>query len=113
MVAVLDLYSIKGPTPSYEDHDATIHQIQEDKLTPRIKHLGIMRTWLHEQETYKTYVAIYCRTDLNKSDMNTKAHGGQILQTTYLCLIGYRFYPPKRHRNTQEIILIGNSEGSI
>ena len=27
--------------------------------------------------------------------MNTKAHGGQILQTKHLCLIGYKFYPPK------------------
>ena len=52
-------------------------------------------TWLHEQEAYKTFVAIYCRTDLNKSDMNTKAHREQILQTKQLCLIGYRFYPPK------------------
>ena len=44
--------TIKGPTPSYEDNDATIHQIQADKLTPRIKHLDIMMTWLHEQEAY-------------------------------------------------------------
>ena len=27
--------------------------------------------------------------------MNTNAHGGQILQTKHLCLIGYKFYPPK------------------
>ena len=40
-----------------------------------------MMTWLHEQDAYKTYVAIYCSTDLNKLDMDTKAHGGQILQT--------------------------------
>ena len=45
--------TIKGPTPSYEDNDATIHQIQKDKLTPRIKHLNIRMTWLHEQEVYK------------------------------------------------------------
>ena len=66
---------IKGPTPSYEDNDATIHQIQANKLTPKIKHLDIMMTWLHEQDAYKIFVTIYCRTDLNKSDMNTKAHG--------------------------------------
>jgi len=65
----------KGPTPSYEDNDATIHQIQANKLTPKIKHLDIMMTWLHEQDAYKIFVTIYCRTDLNKSDMNTKAHG--------------------------------------
>ena len=62
-------------------------------------------TWLHEQEEYIIYVAIYCRTDLNNSDMNTKAHWGQILQTKYLCLIGYRFYPPKgtKHYDLLEI----------
>ena len=73
--------TIEGPTPSYEDNNVTIHQIQANKFTPRIKHLDIVMTWLHEQDTYKTYVTIYCRTDLNKSDMNTKEHGGQILQT--------------------------------
>ena len=25
--------------------------------------------------------------------MNTKAHGGHILQTKHLCLIGHKFYP--------------------
>ena len=68
--------------------------MQADKLIPRIKHLDIMMTWLHEQEAYKTYVAIYSRTDLNKSDMNTKAHWGQILQTKMFNWI-YKFYPPK------------------
>ena len=33
---------IRGPTPSYEDNNATIHQIKSDKITPRIKHLDIM-----------------------------------------------------------------------
>ena len=51
-------------------------------------------TWLHEQED-KTYVAIYCRKDLNKSDINKKAHRRQILQTKHLCLIVYTVYPPK------------------
>ena len=36
--------TIKGPTPSYEDNDATIHQIQSDKLTARIKDLDIVMT---------------------------------------------------------------------
>ena len=62
-------------------------------------------TWLHEQEAYKTYVAIYCRKDLNKSDINKKAHRRQILQTKHLCLIGYRFYQPKgtKHYDLLEI----------
>ena len=62
-------------------------------------------TWLHEQEEYKTYVAIYCRTDLNKLEVNTKTHGGKILKTKHLCLIGYRFYQPKgtKHYDLLEI----------
>ena len=67
-------------------------------------------TWLHEQEAYKTFVAIYCRTDLNKSDMNTKAHGGQILLTKHLCLIGYKFYPPK---GTKDYELLGIGKYNI
>ena len=86
---------IKGPTPSYEDNNAAIQQIQADKLTPRVKHLDIMMSWLHEEHAIGTYVAIYCNTLLNKSDMNTKAHGGQILQEKHLCLVGFRFYPAK------------------
>ena len=63
-----------------------------------------MMTWLHEQEAYKTYVAIYCKTDLNKTDMNTKAHGGKYYRQK-LCLIGYKFYPPKgkKHYELLEI----------
>ena len=62
--------------------------------------------WLHEQEAYKTYVAIYCNTDLNKSDMNMKAHGGQKLQMKHLCLIGYKYYPPKGTKH-YELLGIG------
>ena len=54
-----------------------------------------MMSWLHEQHAIGTYVAIYCNTELNKADMNTKTHGGQILQQKHLCLVGYRFHPEK------------------
>ena len=49
--------------------------------------------------------------------MNTKAHGGQILQTKHLCLIGYKFYPPKgtKHYNLLDIgkYNIGIQRGSF
>ena len=54
-----------------------------------------MMSWLHEQHAIGTYVAIYCNTDLNKADMNTKAHGGKILQEKHLCLVGYKYYQAK------------------
>ena len=36
--------AIKGPTISYEYNNATIQNIQADKLTLRIKHLDVMMT---------------------------------------------------------------------
>ena len=81
--------AIRGPTILYEDNNAAIQQIQAGQITPRIKHLDIMMNWLHEQHQYERFVAIYCNTDLNKADMNTKAHGGRILQEKHLCMVGY------------------------
>ena len=60
-----------------------IQQIQADTLTTRIKHLDIMMTWLHEEHAYEKYVAIYCRTYLNKKDVNAKSHGGQKIQENF------------------------------
>lgn len=57
---------IKGPTPLYENNNATIQQSQAAKLIPSIKNLDIMIAWLHEQHAYETYVTICCRTDLKK-----------------------------------------------
>ena len=33
-----------------------------------------MITWLHDQHQYERFVAAYYNIDLNKADMNTKAH---------------------------------------
>ena len=81
--------------PSYKDINATIHQIQADKLTSRNKNLDIMMTWLYEQHAYQTYVAIYCNTTLNKADMSSRAHEGQTQQENHLSMVGFKFYPLK------------------
>ena len=82
------------PTPIYEDNDATIAQILKDRLTPRIKHLDIPMTILHEDHRRGVYVAAYCPTDLNISDVNIKPHGGVTLQKKIMWTTGYRYYPP-------------------
>ena len=82
------------PTPTYEDNDATISQILKERLTPRIKHLGIPMTVLHEDHQRGVYVAAYCPTDLNISDVNTKPHGGVTLQKKIMWTTGFRYYPP-------------------
>ena len=58
---------IGHPTPTYEDNDAVISQVKQDKLTPRIKHLDIPMIWLHEQGIKETYVTIYTPTGRNKA----------------------------------------------
>ena len=37
---------------------------------------------------------VTCPPELEKGDMNTKPHGGAILQQKILPLIGFQFYPP-------------------
>ena len=99
---------VNGPIPSYEDNNTAIQQIKADELTTQVKHLDTMMSWLHEQHTIGTYVAIYCNTDKNKADMNTKAHGGQTLQEKHLNIIGYKYYPPKgtKHYELLELVRI-------
>ena len=108
---------IGHPTPAYEDNDAVISQVKQDKLTPRIKHLDIPMTWLHEQGLKGTYVAIYTPTGRNKADMNTKPHGGANLQTMNMAIIGYQHYPPEgtEHYNLLQIgqYNIGPHRGSF
>ena len=82
------------PSPTYEDNNATISQILKDRLTPRIKHLDIPMTILHEDHQREICVAAYCPTDLNISDVNTKPHGGVTLQKKILWTTGLRYYPP-------------------
>ena len=60
---------VSHPTLVYEDNDAVISHVKQDKLTPRIKYLGIPMTWLHGQGLKGTYVAIYAPTGRNKVDM--------------------------------------------
>ena len=85
---------IKHSTPVYEDNNATIQQIQADKSTPKIKHMDIMMSWLHQEHALETYVAVYCNTHQNKADLNTKSLGGETLQTKNLWSVGFQFYPP-------------------
>ena len=49
--------------------------------------------------------------------MNTKAHGGQILQTKHLNLVGHQYYPPKESKHYELLELgkynIGFHRGSF
>ena len=87
-------YPQLDPTDIYEDNQATIAEVINDRLTPQVRHLDVKITWLHEQFIRSVFKLIYVHTSLQKADMNTKPHGGQQLIDMYLPLIGYKFYPP-------------------
>ena len=82
------------PTPFIEDNQETITQINKDRLTPRVKQLNIITTWLHYHYNCGTFIPIYIKIHLNKVDMNTKSHGGETLQKHLFSIIGFKFYPP-------------------
>lgn len=63
-------------------------------------------TWLYEHHTYQTYAAIYCNTNLNEADMNTKANEEQTLQNNTFVHDRYKSYPPKGSKH-YEVLEIG------
>ena len=77
-----------------KDNAAKIAQVLRDRMTPHIKHLDILITWLHEQYSRQHLVPI-CATSRNQqADHNTKPHGGITLQEKTLPLFGFHNYPP-------------------
>ena len=63
-----------------EDNHHTITQIKKDRLTPRIKQMDIISTWLYHHFTISNFDPLCFITTLNKTYMNTKPHGGKTLQ---------------------------------
>ena len=101
-----------SPTPIMEDNQATITQIKKDRLTPRVKQLDIIITWLHYHYNRGTFIPLYINTHLNKADMNTKPHGGETLQKHLFSIIGFKLYPPtnSEHYKLLELHLYNNGE---
>ena len=44
-----------------------------------MKHIDITISYGHEQERIGTYIAVYNNAGQNRSDINTKHHGGETL----------------------------------
>jgi hypothetical protein len=83
------------PTPTFEDNKATIAQVLNDRLTPRVRHIDVLVAWLNEQfSRAKVMVPVTCSSLDNIADKNSKPHGGQTLQKKHLATNGYEHYPP-------------------
>ena len=105
------------PTPTHEDNAATIAQVLNDRLTPRVKHIDVIISWINNQFGRDRMVPVTCPSELEKGDMNTKPHGGSTLQQKYLPLVGFQFYPPPQSTHYKLLQLdafeIGTHRGSF
>ena len=105
------------PTPTFEDNQATIAQVLNDRLTPRIRHIDVLVAWLNDQFLRERFTPVRCHTSNNNADKNTKPHGGKTLQTMHLRTNGFQFYPPAGSEHHQLLQLdlfdIGTHRGSF
>ena len=104
-------------TPTHEDNVATIAQVLNDRLTPRVKHIDVIIIWINNQFGRDRMVPVPCPSELEKGDMNTKQHGGSTLQQKFLPLVGFQFYPPPNSEHYKLLQLnefeIGTHRGSF
>ena len=83
------------PTVVYEDNLATVQQVLKDRLTPRVRHLDVLITWLHDQHTCGIYTPNPINTNEMLADLNTKPQPPVILHRLCFILFGMNYYPPK------------------
>ena len=86
--------SIPKPTVTYEDNQATIRQVLANRLTPQVRHLDVLITWLNEQHLKGIFTPHYTKTTHMLADFNTKPTGGKHLHTQHQLIIGANDYPP-------------------
>ena len=105
------------PTPTFEDNRATIAQVMNDRLTPRVRHIDVLVAWLNDQFARECTTPIICSTTDNIADKNSKPHGGQTLQQKHLSTVGFKHYPPPdtdHHKHLQlDLYEIGLHRGSF
>ena len=56
----------RGPTPIFGDNKATIVQVRRDRLTPRIRHINLLVTWMNEQFAREKIASVYNDTNIIK-----------------------------------------------
>ena len=62
----------KHPTPTHEDNTAMIAQVLNDILTPRVKHISVIISWINNQLGRNLMDPVACPSALEKGDINTK-----------------------------------------
>ena len=86
--------AISSPIQLYADNNASINIIQQNKISPRSRHLDIPVTFSYEHLQKKYFLLDHINTKLNAADMSTKPTSGPALARHWNFLRGLRFHPP-------------------
>ena len=83
-----------SPIHLYGDNKASINIIQQNKISPRSRHLDIPVTFSYDYLTKKYFSLHHINTKLNPADISTKPTSGPALSRHWNFLRGLRFHPP-------------------
>ena len=94
-----------GPTLTFEDNQATIQQVIKDHLTPQVRHLDVLITWLHGHYNNKVFKLSYEDTLNMKAAFNRKPTCGDKLFNFIHDICGFIYIPPKNSSHYQDLEL--------
>jgi hypothetical protein len=81
------------PVITYEDNQATVASVLADRTMPRLRHIDVLITSLHEWHLAKHFALHQTRSDLMLADVNTKPLAGEQFYKRIYHAQGVRFYP--------------------
>ena len=82
-----------APTVHWEDNTSCISVVEDEKVTPRVKHIDIPVCFLQEQFDNGLFLPKYEKSSVMTADMCTKPCSGSIISRVTKWMTGFRFYP--------------------
>ena len=67
------MMDVKGPTPIYEDNQATISIANGRGISGRTKHIDVRHFYVREQVENRQLEIVYCASSMQLADLLTKA----------------------------------------
>jgi len=70
------------PVVTYEDNQVTIQAVLADRTMPRLRHVDVLITSLHEWHLMQHFALSYTKSELMIADANTKPQAGRTTSDT-------------------------------
>ena len=95
-----------SPTLSYEDNVASVHVVQTNKPSPRLRHIDISLSYLHQEFDMTPIEPVHAPARHMLVDFLTKHKSGQSILHESSCLMGHVHLlslPPEHFKNLSSI----------